>query len=109
MWGSGRQTRSCCYIDDCIEGIGRVIESGHNLPVNLGSEELVTIDELARSVISASGKRVSISHDLTKPQGVAGRNSDNTAAQRSYRMGALDYTQRRHRQDISMDRRAGEG
>ena len=78
VWGNGRQTRSFCYIDDCIEGIGRIMDSGHRQPVNLGTEELVTIDELARSVISASGKRVSISHDPTRPQGVAGRNSDNT-------------------------------
>ena len=78
VWGSGSQTRSFCYVDDCIEGIVRIMESGFNRPVNLGTEELVTVDELAEAVIAASGKRLALCHDMTKPQGVAGRNSDNS-------------------------------
>ena len=78
VWGSGQQTRSFCYIDDCIEGISLIMESGFTEPLNLGTEELVTIDQLAETVISVSGKRLRIRHDTARPQGVAGRNSDNT-------------------------------
>ena len=78
VWGDGEQTRSFCYVDDCIEGLLRVMESGYTKPVNLGTDELVTINELVDAVCAASGKRLSRRHDLTKPQGVRGRNSDNT-------------------------------
>ena len=78
VWGDGAQTRSFCYVDDCIEGLLRVMESGYTKPVNLGTDELVTINELVDAVCAASGKRLSRRHDLTKPQGVRGRNSDNT-------------------------------
>ena len=78
VWGDGQQTRSFCYVDDCIEGLLRVMESGYTKPVNLGTDELVTINELVDAVCAASGKRLSRRHDLTKPQGVRGRNSDNT-------------------------------
>ena len=77
VWGDGEQTRSFCYVDDCIEGLLRVMESGYTKPVNLGTDELVTINELVDAVCAASGKRLSRRHDLTKPQGVRGRNSDN--------------------------------
>jgi GDP-D-mannose 3', 5'-epimerase len=78
IWGDGEQTRSFCYIDDCIEGIYRIMQSDHREPLNLGTDRLVTIDELARIVIDISGK-----HDLELvhvegPQGVRGRNSDNS-------------------------------
>jgi GDP-D-mannose 3', 5'-epimerase len=78
IWGDGEQTRSFCYIDDCIEGIYRIMQSDHREPLNLGTDRLVTIDELARIVIEISGK-----HDLELvhvegPQGVRGRNSDNS-------------------------------
>lgn len=78
IWGDGKQTRSFCYIDDCIRGIEALMESAHAKPVNIGSDRLVTIDELAKMIIKISGKHLTIEHDLTKPQGVRGRNADLT-------------------------------
>ena len=76
--GDGRQTRSLCYIDDFIEGLHRVMESGHADPLNLGSDEMVTINGVAKIIIDVSGKRdVTIKH-IDGPQGVRGCNSDNT-------------------------------
>jgi len=77
IWGDGKQTRSFCYVDDCIEGIYRIMQSDYGQPLNLGTDRMVSIDELARVVIAISGK-----HDLELvhvegPQGVRGRNSDN--------------------------------
>jgi GDP-D-mannose 3',5'-epimerase len=78
VWGDGQQTRSFCYIDDCTEGMYRLMESGYTAPLNLGRDELVTIDELARIIIDVSGKPdVGIRH-IDGPQGVRGRNSDNS-------------------------------
>ena len=76
IWGDGRQTRSFLYIDECIEGIRRLIESDFTGPVNIGSEEMVTIDELARMAMRIAGKRLHIKH-IDGPLGVRGRNSDN--------------------------------
>ncbi len=78
VWGDGEQTRSFCYVDDCIEGLRRIMESGYDKPINLGTEELITINQLVDAVCAAAGKRLRRNHDLTKPQGVRGRNSDNT-------------------------------
>ncbi len=78
IWGDGRQTRSFCYIDDCIEGIRRIMESTEHRPLNLGSEEVVTVDQLVDLVCETAGKRLRKVHELTRPQGVRGRNSDNT-------------------------------
>ena len=78
IWGDGKQTRSFMYIDDCVEGIIRIMRSDHREPLNLGTDELVTIDELVDIVAKAAGKRIEKRHDVTKPQGVRGRNSDNT-------------------------------
>ena len=78
VWGDGEQTRSFCYIDDCIEGLRRIMESGYTRPVNLGTEELITVNRLVDAACAAAGKRLHRNHDLTKPQGVRGRNSDNT-------------------------------
>ncbi|PZW38690.1 nucleoside-diphosphate-sugar epimerase [Humitalea rosea] len=78
IWGDGQQTRSFMYVDDCVEGIHRIMESGYNKPLNLGTDELVTIDELVDIVAAAAGKTVRKQHDLSKPQGVRGRNSDNS-------------------------------
>jgi len=78
IWGDGRQTRSFLYIDDCVEGVLKLMESNYLKPVNIGSDRLVTIDELAQIVIKISGKNVTIKHDLSKPQGVRGRNADIT-------------------------------
>ena len=78
VWGDGQQTRSYCYIDDCVEGIPRLMQSAHREPLNLGQDRMVTIDELVGLVAVAAGKSVKIRHDLDKPTGVRGRNSDNT-------------------------------
>ncbi len=77
IWGDGEQTRSFCYIDDCVEGIYRLMQSDHREPLNLGTDRMVTINELARIIAEIAGKRVSIRH-VDGPQGVRGRNSDNT-------------------------------
>ena len=77
VWGDGRQTRSFMYIDDCVEGIFRIMRSDYVGPLNLGTDELVTIDELAKLVMEISDKSLSLVHDPSKPQGVRGRNSDN--------------------------------
>jgi nucleoside-diphosphate-sugar epimerase len=78
IWGDGKQTRSFLYIEDCVEGVFRLIESDYQRPVNIGSDRLVTIDELADIVIKISAKNIVIKHDLSKPQGVRGRNADLT-------------------------------
>jgi GDP-D-mannose 3',5'-epimerase len=78
VWGDGQQTRSFMYIDDCVEGIFRIMHSDYPDPLNLGTDVMVTIDELVDIVAGVAGKPITIHHDLTKPQGVRGRNSDNT-------------------------------
>lgn len=78
IWGDGEQTRSFMYIDDCVEGIYRIMQSGYGRPLNLGTDELVTINELVDIVAAAAGKTVRKRHDVSKPQGVRGRNSDNS-------------------------------
>ena len=78
VWGDGEQTRSFCYIDDCVEGLIRIMDSGFTQPINLGTDEIVTVNQLVALVVAASGKELAKKHDLTKPQGVRGRNSDNT-------------------------------
>lgn len=78
VWGDGKQTRSYCYVDDCVEGLWRLIQSDHHEPINLGSDRMVTIDELVDIVARIAGKQIQKRHDLSKPQGVRGRNSDNT-------------------------------
>jgi GDP-D-mannose 3',5'-epimerase len=78
VWGDGLQTRSYCYIDDCVEGIVRLMHSDFRQPLNLGSDRLVTVNELVDIVAAVAGKRIRKRYDLTKPQGVRGRNSDNS-------------------------------
>jgi GDP-D-mannose 3', 5'-epimerase len=77
IWGDGQQTRSFMYIDDCIEGLYRIMRSSDDKPFNLGTDELVTVDDLVSIVAEIAGKQVKRRHDLSKPQGVRGRNSDN--------------------------------
>ncbi|TME35131.1 MAG: NAD-dependent epimerase/dehydratase family protein [Chloroflexi bacterium] len=79
VWGDGQQTRSYCHVADCVEGIYRLMRGDYPHPLNLGTDRLVTIDELVDIVAMIAGKRIYKTHDLTKPQGVRGRNSDNTA------------------------------
>ena len=76
IWGSGEQTRSFLYIDECVEGIRRVMESEFSDPVNIGSDEMVTINELVNIASSIEGKTITKKH-IDGPLGVAGRNSDN--------------------------------
>ena len=77
VWGDGEQTRSFCYIDDCVEGLYRLMQSDYRLPLNLGTDRMVSINELAQIVIGISGKSgISLEH-VDGPQGVRGRNSDN--------------------------------
>jgi GDP-D-mannose 3', 5'-epimerase len=78
VWGDGNQTRSFMYIDDCVEGLQRLMASDYHEPLNLGTDQLVTVNELVDLVANAAGKRIRMRHDLGKPQGVRGRNSDNT-------------------------------
>jgi nucleoside-diphosphate-sugar epimerase len=78
VWGDGEQTRSYCYIDDCVEGLYRLMRSDVREPLNLGTEHLISINGLVDLVAGIAGKRIGKVYDLTKPQGVRGRNSDNT-------------------------------
>ena len=76
IWGDGKQTRSFLYIDECVQGIRVLMESDFQNPLNIGSEEMVTINQLAEMAIAISGKHLSIIH-VNGPLGVRGRNSDN--------------------------------
>jgi GDP-D-mannose 3', 5'-epimerase len=78
VWGDGRQTRSYCYIDDCVEGIYRLMQSGYTEPLNLGQDRMISINELVDIVARIAVKRIRRVHNLNAPQGVRGRNSDNT-------------------------------
>lgn len=78
VWGDGEQTRSYCYIDDCVEGIHRLMRSKYRQPVNLGQDRMISVNELVAIVAKIAGKTIYKRYDLTKPQGVRGRNSDNT-------------------------------
>jgi GDP-D-mannose 3', 5'-epimerase len=76
IWGDGLQTRSFLYIDECIEAVRRLVQSDFPGPVNVGSEEMVTINQMAEMIMKISGKKLSIKH-ISGPTGVRGRNSDN--------------------------------
>jgi GDP-D-mannose 3',5'-epimerase len=76
VWGDGEQTRSYCYVSDCVEGIFRLLQSDHHDPINLGQDRMVTINELVDMVAVTAGKAIKKQYDLTKPQGVRGRNAD---------------------------------
>jgi len=76
VWGDGQQTRSFLYIDECVEGVLRLMRSDFEGPVNIGSEEMVTINQLAQYAIDISGKNITIKN-VDGPTGVRGRNSDN--------------------------------
>jgi GDP-D-mannose 3',5'-epimerase len=77
IWGDGEQTRSFMYVDDCVEGMLRLMSSDYREPLNLGTDRLITINELVDLIAKIAGKRLTRRHDLNKPQGVRGRNSDN--------------------------------
>ena len=78
IWGDGEQTRSFMYVDDCVEGLLRIMASDHHEPLNLGTDELVTINGLVDIISKIAGKTLRKKHDLSKPQGVRGRNSNNS-------------------------------
>src|SRR5436305_2829180 len=80
IWGDGQQTRSFRYVDECVEGTLRLMRSGFTGPVNIGSEEMVTINQLADLIMTVAGKKVSKNH-IPGPLGVRGRNSDNRLIQ----------------------------
>lgn len=77
IWGDGKQTRSFLYVDECVEAVRRLMESDFTGPVNVGSEEMISINNLALLVMEAAGKPLGL-HHIKGPQGVRGRNSDNT-------------------------------
>lgn len=81
IWGDGKQSRSFCWLDDCIEGTLRLTNSEYRKPVNIGSSELVTINELVDIVEDIAGVELERVYDESAPQGVRGRNSDNTLIQ----------------------------
>jgi len=78
VWGDGEQTRSFMYVDDCVEGLIRLMASDHRDALNLGTDELTTINNLVDVISRIAGKKLVKRHNLTGPQGVRGRNSDNT-------------------------------
>jgi nucleoside-diphosphate-sugar epimerase len=78
VWGDGEQTRSFMYVDDCVEGMIRMMASNYYDALNLGTDELVTINQLVDLVAEVAGKKIGKRHNLTGPQGVRGRNSDNS-------------------------------
>jgi nucleoside-diphosphate-sugar epimerase len=82
IWGSGHQTRSFMYIDDCLQGVGLIMNSGILEPINLGSSEMVSINQLVDIVEDIAGIKLKRIYDLDAPKGVMGRNSENTLIQR---------------------------
>jgi GDP-D-mannose 3',5'-epimerase len=80
IWGDGLQTRSYLNVDECLNCVFKLMDSDVNIPLNIGSDEMISCNDLAKMVIEFQRKDLKIEHDLTKPQGVRGRNSDNTAS-----------------------------
>lgn len=78
LFSDGKQTRSFCHIDECLEATYKLMESDVREPLNIGSDQLVSMNEMANMIIDISGKKLNIIYDQTKAQGVRGRNSDNT-------------------------------
>ena len=78
VWGDGQQTRSFMYVDDCVEGIYRILHSEHPHPLNLGRDDLISVDGLVDLVARIAGKTIVKNHQINAPQGVRGRNSDNS-------------------------------
>ena len=84
IWGDGKQTRSFMYIDDCVKGTEMILNESHIDPVNLGSEEMVSINKLVDIVEGIAGVKLEREHDLSAPQGVRGRSSDNSMLRDTY-------------------------
>ncbi len=81
VWGDGLQTRSFMYVDDCVYGTDMLMNSDVKIPLNIGSSELIAINDLYKMVAEFAGIEINLVHDLSAPQGVRGRNSDNTLIQ----------------------------
>ena len=107
VWGDGEQTRSFCYIDDCVEGLYRLMYSDYDQPLNLGTERMVSINELARIVMNIADKSLSFEH-IEGPEGVRGRNFGQHAVARGSRLGAADRSRTGSRRDVPLDRKATE-
>ena len=82
IWGDGKATRSYCYIDDCVKGTELLMESDYDKPINIGSDRLISVEDLTDMVIRISGKKIAKDHDLSAPEGVRGRNADLTLVKR---------------------------
>lgn len=78
VWGDGLQTRSYCYIDDCIDGLYRIFQTDYHSPINLGQDRMISVNELVDMVSKIANKTINKEYNLSKPQGVRGRNSDNS-------------------------------
>lgn len=78
IWGDGKATRSFCYIDDCVRGTAMLMESAYDKPLNIGSDRLVSVDDLTDIIIKTSGKKITRTYELSAPEGVRGRNADLT-------------------------------
>ncbi len=78
IWGDGKATRSFCYIDDCVKGTVALMDSDYDKPLNIGSDRMVSVDELADIIIKISSKKITKTYDLSAPEGVKGRNADLT-------------------------------
>ena len=104
VWGDGEQTRSFMHVDDCVEGIYRIMRSDYPHPLNLGTDELVTINELVDMVAEISGKRITKRHDLSKPQGGAGPKQRQQQTPRGARLGAQYPAEGRSHAYLPLDR-----
>jgi GDP-D-mannose 3',5'-epimerase len=82
IWGDGKQTRSYCYINDAVKGTIMLMESDYDKPINIGSDRLVTINELADIIIGIAGKKITKTYEQSAPQGVRGRNADISLARK---------------------------
>ncbi len=78
IWGDGEQTRSFCYVDDCLDGLYRIMNSDVHDPINLGQDRMISINELVDIIAKIAGKKIRKRYKLAAPQGVRGRNSDNS-------------------------------
>jgi nucleoside-diphosphate-sugar epimerase len=105
IWGSGEQTRSFMYIDDCLHGTQMLTKSDFVEPINIGSSELVSINQLVDIVEHIAGVKLKRSYNLSAPKGVNGRNSDNTLIKKVFGMGTEHTTARRNGTHLSLDLR----
>jgi len=78
IWGDGKATRSFCYVDDCVKGTIALMESSYDKPINIGSDRLISVDDLADIIIKISGKKITKKYNISAPVGVQGRNADLT-------------------------------